>query len=349
MQPWAAQAQVILPGFQTPHNALISDMIIQNFGWKRFLVQELLRGHLPLWNPDMLGGAPFLAAGQYQVLYPFILWFVFLPIAYAYSFYTVSQLGLAAVFAYLYMRSIGEGRLGAVLTGVVFSLCSSLLTSVLWPQMIGAMIWLPAILACVELTMRGLNVREPGKEDFRPVLAVSGVVLGAFAIGLEIFAGHLEITFYVLFTTSGYCLWHLLRMVLKHTSWRQITSTAAWLLTMGILGIGLSALQLLPFAEEISRNFRANSVTLADVQGWAFPIRQLVTFIIPDFFGNPTVHHYVDLFSFHVRQPGLGVDGQASWPPDTAFWGIKNYVEAASYVGIIPLVLAPLGAIVRRN
>ncbi|MCL4541405.1 MAG: oligosaccharide flippase family protein [Chloroflexi bacterium] len=349
MQPWAAQAQAILPGFQTPHNALISDMIIQNLGWKRFLVQELLRGHLPLWNPDMLGGAPFLAAGQYQVLYPFVLWFVIMPIAYAYSFYTVSQLGLAAVFAYLYLRSVGEGRLGAVLTGVVFSLCSSLLTSVLWPQMIGAMVWLPAILACVELTMRGLGVREPAREQHRPVLVISGVVLGALAIGLEVLAGHLEITFYVLSTTSVYCLWHLLRIVLQRLSWRQVTSTAAWLLTMGILGVGLSAVQLLPFAEEISRNFRANSVTLADVRGWALPLRQLVTFIIPDFFGNPTVHHYVDLFSFHIRQPGLGVDGRSSWPPDTAFWGIKNYVEAASYVGIIPLALAPLGVMIRRN
>ena len=31
------------------------------------------------------------------------------------------------------------------------------------------------------------------------------------------------------------------------------------------------------------------SVTYADVIGWAYPARQIITFLVPDFFGNPAV------------------------------------------------------------
>ncbi|MCL4545390.1 MAG: oligosaccharide flippase family protein [Chloroflexi bacterium] len=348
MQPWQSMIGAVAPHFQTPHNALISDMILQNFGWKRFLSSQLLQGKLPLWNPYLLGGAPFLAAGQYQALYPLGFWFLILPVAFAYAPYTVTQLGLAEVFTYVYLRVIGEGRLGAALGGVVFGLCSSVLTSVLWPQMVGAMIWLPAILACIELTVRAVS--STGQEARGRALRIAvAVALGAVAIGLQIFAGHLEISFYVLFTCVVYSLWRLGGLVLGRLPWRSVFATALWLLALGVIGLGLAAVQLLPFTEEISRNFRANSVTLADVRGWALPLRQVVTFFIPDFYGNPTVHHYLNLFSWHWENPGTSFAGKTAWPPLTSFWGIKNYVEAASYVGIIPLLLIPLSLGLRRN
>jgi len=108
--------------FATPHNALIGDMIVQNLGWKRFLADQLRHGHLPLWNPLLLGGAPFLAAGQYQALYPLGAFFLMLPAAWAYGPYTALHLGLAGVFTFAYLRLIGERRPGAMVGAVTFAM-----------------------------------------------------------------------------------------------------------------------------------------------------------------------------------------------------------------------------------
>jgi hypothetical protein len=41
--------------------------------------EQLLRGELPLWNPLLLAGHPFLAELQTQVLYPPSLLFLLAP------------------------------------------------------------------------------------------------------------------------------------------------------------------------------------------------------------------------------------------------------------------------------
>lgn len=42
-----------------PHNALIGDLIIQNYAWKRFVLTSLKGGEIPLWNPYLFAGALF--------------------------------------------------------------------------------------------------------------------------------------------------------------------------------------------------------------------------------------------------------------------------------------------------
>jgi len=425
-EPWSALAGAIAPGFTTPHNDLILDMIIQNYGWKRFLAEQIRQGQIPLWNPYLLGGAPFLASGQYQVLYPLGALFYLLPVAWAYGPYTALQLALAGVFTFGFLRRIGEGRTGAMVGAITFAICGSLITSVLWPQMIGAMVWLPAVLLCIELVLRatrlptlpsatgdgghvalsvvpagagsgppGPPILGGGSDTELPVAAsqspkrrlfwASGgdaepgappriggpggplpapaalsvgvdwpraalaVTLGAAAVAMQILAGHLEISFYVLFTAAAYACWRLAPLLWGKASRRAAIAQTGLLLAMGALGLGLAAVQLLPFMEAISRDYREGSATLADVRGWALPIRQLVTFVIPDFFGNPAQHDYVDLFTGQHVPIGPQADGTPTGPPATAFWGIKNYVEAAGYVGMLPLVLAPFGLLGRRN
>ena len=103
------------------------------------------------------------------------------------------------------------------------------------------------------------------------------------------------------------------------------------------LGLGLGSVQLIPLLELVTHNFREGSVTYADVVGWAYPSRQIFTFLVPDFFGNPAHHGYWDL----ATRQWVAVD--------RIFWGIKNYVEAGSYVGILPLVLSAVAVLGLRR
>ncbi|RMG99151.1 MAG: hypothetical protein D6706_06000, partial [Chloroflexi bacterium] len=43
--PWSAVAEEF--GVRTPHNSLISDLVIENYAWKRFVLQSVEDGEIP--------------------------------------------------------------------------------------------------------------------------------------------------------------------------------------------------------------------------------------------------------------------------------------------------------------
>jgi len=78
---FATEQGVELP----PHNELISDLVLENLVWKTFIVESIQDREIPLWNPHLFGGIPFLAAGQHSAVYPLSLLFYILPLPRAYG------------------------------------------------------------------------------------------------------------------------------------------------------------------------------------------------------------------------------------------------------------------------
>jgi hypothetical protein len=316
---FAEQQEVSLP----PHNELLSDLVLENLVWKQFIVQSLQTGEIPLWNPYLFAGAPFLAAGQHSALYPLSVLFYVLPLTRAYGLFTVVQLWMAGVFMYLFGRVLRLGRFPALIAGITYQLSAFFLVSVVFTMIIAAAAWLPLLLAIIEVMIR--KQEEKGTGPFVPILYV---LLGAIALGVHILAGHPEILVYTLLVMAYYALLRLLFLWRRVGSWRPALRLGIWLGFMVGLGLGFGSVQLIPLLETVTRNFREGSVTYSDVIGWAYPARQVLTFLVPDFFGNPADHGYWDL----VTRQWVAVE--------RIFWGIKNYVEAGSYVGILPLILA---------
>ena len=323
--PWRAFAQEA--GVNVPHNELLSDLILENYPWKRFIVECIRSRRLPLWNPYILAGVPFLAAGQHSALYPLSLVFYLLPLPRAYGWFTVIQLFLAGLSMYILARVLGMGRFGAILSAITYMLSAFFVVSVVFPMIIAAASWLPLLLALAELVLRKGGGRE----------ALPYVLLGTLTLGVQFLAGHVEISYYVLLVLAFFSLWRLVALWVERHSRAQVARAAFWLATMVALGMGLGAVQLIPLYELVRVNFRQDSVTYAQVINWAYPWRQVLTFIIPDFFGNPSHHRYFDLLSWRWIPVTSDFQGR---PITTIFWGIKNYVEAGSYVGILPLLLA---------
>ena len=54
--------------------------LLQFWPWRRFAVQELLAGRLPLWNPYAGSGVPLLADHQSAIFYPLNVLYLFLPV-----------------------------------------------------------------------------------------------------------------------------------------------------------------------------------------------------------------------------------------------------------------------------
>ncbi|MBP7590361.1 MAG: oligosaccharide flippase family protein [Chloroflexi bacterium] len=333
--PWASAAA----DFQAavPQNHLITDLIIENYAWKRFIANSLSGGELPLWNPYLFAGAPFLAAGQHSAYYPFSLLFLVLPLTKAYGWFTVSQLWLAGVLMYVFGRILKMRRGSAVLAGLVYQGAGFMVISAaVFPMIIAAAVWLPLLLGCIEKIVQGSRVK------------ILWLAIGAAALGMQIFAGHVEITYYTLLLMGLYAAWRVggTAVSQRPITWPIVAKPAAWLAGMVFIGLLLGAVQLVPLYELGQRNFREGSASFEEVLSWAFPARRLMTLAVPNFFGNPAYHSYQDVFS--GEQVAYTADYEGN-PRTHNEWGFKNYVEGAIYLGILPLLLALLGVWNRKQ
>ncbi len=174
-EPWRSLQPNLIP-----HNELLSDLVLENAVWKLHIRRTLAAGQLPLWNPQIFTGLPFLAAGQASTFYPFSLLFVILPLEMAYAWFTALQIGLAGANMYVLGRVLRLRPLPALLGGVLFMFSGFLIVSVVFTMFLAAAAWLPLILAIVEMIVR--KQEEKGLAGYSPIPYVA---IGAVAIGVE--------------------------------------------------------------------------------------------------------------------------------------------------------------------
>jgi O-antigen/teichoic acid export membrane protein len=336
-QPFAAdRAALGVP--EVAHNMLLSDLVLENMVWKQFIRQRLSAGELPLWNPYLFSGVPFLAAGQHSGLYPFSVPYYIMPLEYAYGWYTLSQIWLAGILMYVFLRGIGVGRVGAVIGGVAYQLSGFFLASVVFQMVIGAAAWLPLLVLMTEYTLRDQPLWG------RPARWVWAGI-GALAFGVMITAGHAEFVYYSALVMGFWAACRLTGLLVsRRESLFRLLRTGAALLAMVIMGFGVGAVQFIPFLELANSSFREGRATFDQVRGYAFPPRHALTFLMPNIYGNPAQHDYYDVFTGQTvplrwtRPDGYTVT-------DTFQPGGKNYVEGAAYVGILTLLLAGIGVL----
>ena len=344
-EPWASYAEEM--GVEIPHNELLSDLLLENYAWKRFLLSSFrqqggLTNRLPLWNPYLWAGTPFLADGQHSALYPFSLLFLLMPLHEAYGWFTVLQFWLAGVSMYVLARTLGTNRIGGLLAGIVYQLSSVYVVSTVFTMIIAAMAWLPLLLAAIEMVIRQQMQGGSGKT----LLYAAG---GALALGCQILAGHPEITYYTGLVMGVYALarlgYEMVRQRHSAAMWSRALRSGLWLLLIAGLGTCIGAAQLVPLYEFVSLNFREGSESYETIIGWAFPRRRVIALLIPNFFGNPSHHAWFDILKWQWVPVGENILGEPTQPAHTIYWGIKNAVEGGSYVGVMPHLLAMIAVL----
>jgi O-antigen/teichoic acid export membrane protein len=345
-EPWlSARADVGVP--EIPHNALLSDLVLENYQWKAFIRRSLSDGVIPLWQTEQFAGTPFLAAGQHSALYPFSAIYYVLPLPRAYGWFTVSQLWLAGILMYLLARGLGLRRIGGAVAGVAYQFSAFFIVSVVFPMMIAGAAWLPLLLLLIEFVIQRRPIRN------RPAV-VPWIAVGAVALMMNILAGHVEITYYTLIVMAYYAAARLIVVWWSdRRHWRGIVRPAGSLLVMVLLGLGLGAAQFVPLYELGTRSFRAASASLAEVCGYAFPARHVAKFVMPNVYGSPAQHEYRDVFTWEMiahdwQRPCEVCPGGLERITNTDF-GIKNYVEGGAYMGLLTLVLAGIGLFAPRR
>lgn len=268
------------------------DFTEQYFPLRAFSAGEWVAGRIPLWNPSLFGGQPALADIQSGALYPphiiealalgwagigFPVW--------ALEWQVIFHFSIAAVGAYLLGRYWGL-RTGADLKsarfmGVIISLTftyGGYLTGFPVQQVtiLQVSVWLPWVMWLLSRTLDAVADGKPLKQT-----AGAAAWVGV-ALALAILAGHPQTVMYIFYLASAYVLF---RMALE---WQQhgvkvVSILAHWMVSAG-LGVALSAAQLWPTLQFISRSLRTDLAFEAVSAG--LPLSELVTLLYPGYFGG---------------------------------------------------------------
>ena len=261
---------LILAGQWIPRGG--GDLVSFLWPMYRFAARSLRAGVVPLWNPHLYSGAPFVADNQSGVFYPVnLLAFALFgePSYGVMEALVVFHVWLAGAGLFAMARGMGLGRLAALVGGVAFALSDLFVTHVGNLNLNATAAWLPWLLL---LTHRALTGGGPGWA------AGAGAVLAVAAL-----AGHGQM---LLFLALAFVLYLLYRLAVdwQRGPWRALRTLGLAALIVAI-GVGGAALMLLP-AYEMAEHTGRGGLPYEEATRYSLPPRALVGLLAPDFYGR---------------------------------------------------------------
>ncbi len=242
--------------------------------YRHVWIESLKRGYPMLWNPYSTFGQPLLANCNPQDYAPLNFLFFIFSTSYALTWSYFFHFILAAFGAYLFIRSLGSGALGACLGGLAFGFSAFFMAHFVWGghNSINGASWLP-------LALYGLK-RFVDSNRFSALLVAAG------AFGLGALDGTPQYDLYTLMAAGFLLLWAW--------AWGKLDGKAFLGASLSFLGIGLSLglCQLAP-TYQLSRLSERNLWTTENIMRDAFVPSNLRFLINPFFAGTPDNYHGV--------------------------------------------------------
>jgi hypothetical protein len=295
-----------------------------------FAQENFRQGIIPLWNPHLYAGIPFVGHIQSGAFYPpNLLLFLLTPeVTYRSILYLLSaHFWLAGVLMYFMLRNLrptpyqGEGvrvnlsRPAALLGALVFMFNDFFITHTGNPNMVAVGAWLPLVFLLFRHALTRAHI-------FYALLA--GAVTG-----MAYLAGHIQPFLYILFVVGAYAVYVTLFELKKESSKKKAPSfflllsafarPVIYLLAFLAFTIFVSAISLVPNVEMSTQSLR-DSLTYSDAARYMLPPAHLIGLLSPELWGRgPEIH-----------------------------WGPWERVEVG-YVGVLPLILAVLGVMWRKE
>ena len=285
---------------------------MQFIPWQAYAWEQLREGVFPLWN-DLNGmGAPLMANYQLGIFYP--------PSWLLYVFAAIGGIGALAwanvVLVYLHLvwaglgmarlvRGMGGKALAQTIAALAFSLSGYFVARAGFFSILWAAAWMPWVVhyasGIASLVRKDDAIEESSIFPVRLILCASAML----------FAGHAQMSWYIALYAA---LW-VFGGAMVHYGWKEaIFSLARLGVSFGAAAM-VSAVQLLPTAEYLTLSQRTSAVDYETAMAYSFWPWRFITFLAPNFFGNP---------------------GQGN------YWGYASFHEDAVYVGLLPFLLALL-------
>lgn len=299
---------------------LWEDILYQYYPFNFFLFKNLRHFTIPLWNPYMFAGMPFLADIQTQVFYPinWLLAFISnsnqIDVFWLVELKCILHILLGAIGFYLLMREMKLSHYSGIVSGIIFGFSGFMVMHIIHLTLISTFAWFPLILL---FFYRTLSHRR-----------LSDAAGAAIALGLANLAGHPQMTLHIVYALAFFFLTFLI------FNWRNeriilLSRHLPLFFFIIFFGFALSAAAYLP-AYRYSLYTVRERMTYIESAETSLPPWFLITILIPKFFGSIA---------------GGTVETVPFWGEQTPY----TYWETCFYTGVTSLVLAGVGLLFSRN
>ncbi len=281
------------------------DQYVAGYAFRKFGAEAFrATGSIPEWNPYLFGGLPFIAAQHGDVFYPtaWLRWI--LPVDAAMNLGFALHIVLAGGTMYALTRALRTSWSGAVLAGIAYEM-SGIVASLVRPGHDGK-------LFVSALAPLGFLALVRAIRDRRPW----GYALLSGIVGLCMLSPHYQMTYYLLVALALWTLWLVFLDPERPQNARAVVTLACSLGAV-LLGLGIAAIQVLPFLAYLPFSPRAEggpSGGWAYATGFSMPPEEIVTTVLPQF--NGMLDHY---------------------------WGRNFFKLHTEYLGAVAVVLAAFG------
>jgi len=237
---------------------------------KIFTANWLKKGVLPLWNPNILGGLPWIGDVNQSVLYPSTLLFVFLDPADALNLTVLAHLFLSMLGMYLVVKSLkisNQPKVNhslALLAAALWIFSTQFTNSINNLTVLQSLTWMPFIVHYA------LKIHHDKKAKF----------LFALFVFLQFLGGYPPLVIYsiltgVIFSAFFYFKDGRKKIFLWLKDW----------LTTAVLTVALSAVVWMPFLEALLQSTRMIQTETQATSGSLHP-PEIIKFFIPYFFDH---------------------------------------------------------------
>lgn len=273
-----------------------SDQYSAGYAFRTWGAAEWHRtGHVPLWNPTLLGGIPFLGAMHGDVFYPTSFLRLLWPMPPVMNFGFVLHFILAGLFVYLLLRRLHltwgaslAGGLAYQLTGLVGSYPSPGHDGKLF-----ASTMLPLLLLGLVMGMRDRRL-----EGYAVVAAAVGCAL----------LGHPQIGYYTLIAAGLFALY----LTFADESGRGPVAMLPWLAGAGVavaVGVGTTMIQMMPLFAYAPYSLRSKGSDLGFdwATSYGIPWSHVPEFVFSRFVGSRETYWSTNGLKLHSEYLGLPV------------------------------------------
>lgn len=240
------------------------DGILQNVPFRVAAAEMVRSGHLPIWDPYIFSGMPFLGAAQAGVLFPLNWFYILFTAPTSTNLMVLCSYMAAALGAFLYARITGISVAGAAVTSLLLQAGGFLINQISHINIVQTAALLPWVLWSLERYAASGSRRH-------------AALLSSF-VALQFFAGHQQAFAYAMLLTFAYAV--VMAVVDTQKRKRYFVSTA-------FVGIGLllAAVQILPTWELLRNSVRATA-SYDFFTSFSMPKRFVMTFLAPYVMGG---------------------------------------------------------------
>ena len=276
---------------------------------------------VPLWNPYIFGGLPFVDAMHGDIFFPLAAIQFILPLHKSLGYKLMLTLPMAGMFTYLYLRKMNMTK-WAGLFGATAYMLSGFLVSLVYAGHDGRM-YITSLFPLLLYTM------EIGFQKGRLIWWWPF----SLAFGIMVLANHPQFAYFAMWCVGAYFFMKVIFLFKDSRSYKLIMIPGFGVLMAMAFGLALGFIQIWP-AQDYVRNYSPRS---GDGKGyeyaasWSLHAEETISQVVPGFAGVSNLQNH----------PPLGLSNP--------YWG-KNYFKLNSEnAGMVIIILGLTGLFIYRD